>query len=591
MTEPQLIGLVKGYLKEACEPLNIVPDTIKFQNNIFPLIPFYNPNNDCIEINPQSLNFLIQNKKPTVIRMAIYKSVYIYYQKVQGISENDMELEADAYCLALGTVLGLHLLDEVIPGKDMNDLWKRVFRLLKEIFQVDCCIQSVSCQKGNTRHNRKIIALTRKARKEYEAWMNRKKLAPLINDLTEEELGSQNNPFPTIEAAKRFVKEEERKAYLADDFLRQRIEREPFVFDGIQFKVEWASPFVAHQANNFPTDAFIVNEVHRKGEFGFRYSLKPNLYQRKFLYRGQSQFFSPCKPNLFRSKKSNYLEDLIWGNEMTLLVKSHPLVRLFEHGIDLLHDNFRFSVNYGGLQQHYYNKTSFLDLTSNIDAACFFAVSDYDAVKDEYTMHRDDGKLGVLYYYDLEMPGAFHPQFDGTHLSVIGKQVFMRSGQQHGFLFQVPKDADFNTLPHVHKVFFRHDDTVTQRIFEKAMQGKKYFPDDLLESHWKKYNVIYKERKEVSLGAVKENLKFNKNETVNSLTRQLNDLGYHVEKNLSTSFDKDELHAYYQDIRNGFWSEFCHDIYFLGPENDFYREMLLQAENNPNYREFFIEQS
>lgn len=112
-------------------------------------------------------------------------------------------------------------------------------------------------------------------------------------------------------------------------------------------------------------------------------------------------------------------------------------MQLFEQGIDLWHDIFRFEVNYGGLAQHYYNKTSFLDLTSDIDTAMFFAVTDYHF--DEYTPHTDTSSLGVMYYYELAEPGAFSLQKQ-QHLSTIGKQPFMRSGNQHGFLLKWRKE-------------------------------------------------------------------------------------------------------------------------------------------------------
>lgn len=430
--------------------------------------------------------------------------------------------------------------------------------------------------------------MTPEAYKTYLSQRLRQDLPPKVIDVPDSQIGSYDNPFDNINDACNFVEQEERKAYTADIYLRDVIEKEQYFFDGCQFRVEWASPHVGHIENNFPEGSFIVNEVERKGDLRKWYSLKPNLYRKKFLYRGQSKYYNPCKPNLFRCDKPNYLEDLIWSNELTVLARSHPMVKLFEQGIDLMHDIFRFSVNFRGLQQHYYNKTTLLDLTSDIGAAKFFAVTDYDSEKDQYKVHVDDGELGVLYYYDIQMPTAFRPQSNGIHLSVIGKQPFMRSGQQHGFLIDLSdRDYDFNVLPQVHKVFFHHDNEINNNIFEESNKSRLYFPDDLLEQHWNKYNKEYKKDKRVSFEAVKENLKYNPHETLNSLIGQLDDKGYKVDKSLHTSFDDEELHSYYEGIKNGLWSEFCKDIYFAGPENDLYREELLNVERQETYKTFF----
>lgn len=591
MTQQQLINMVLAYVKQACGPLKMDSQTLEIKcvliNGIpHPLGVWYNYDKSCIEIDLRFLIVADELKTPTALRMQTYSAVYEWYIDYNDLICADTDLDSTAYAYLLCNLFGLHLQNVKRPGVDMDKLHKRALEMLNEIFHMTGSFKTAYFSDGIHTRKQETIVLSDKSFAAYMNNMIRSAESPLLSEVSDEEQGSFYHPFPNIDEACAFVKKQEVKAYEEDEFLHDRIEVQPYVYDGHQFKVEWANPFVAHKPNDFPEDAFIVNEVLRPQSKFIWYSLKPNLYRRKFLFRGQSQYYSPCKPSLFRTDKPNYLEDLIWGNEMTLVVRSHPLVRLFEQGVDLLHDVFHFSVNYYGLQQHYYNKTSMLDLTSDIEAARFFAVTDYCASKDEYSVHKDDGTLGVLYYYDIEMPRAFRPK-DGLHLSIIGKQPFMRSGQQHGFLLNMPKEADFNTLPHVHKVFFRHDDVVSQRIFEESENGKRYFPEDLLETHWKKYNTIYKEKKIVSLDAIEENHKYNRNISISNLKRQLKEKGYSYDKHLHPAFDHDELHAFHQDMKNGLWEKFCRDIYFYGPENDFYRELLLQAEHNEEYRKFF----
>lgn len=75
-------------------------------------------------------------------------------------------------------------------------------------------------------------------------------------------------------------------------------------------------------------------------------------------------------------------------------------------------------------------------------------------------------------------------------------KIFMRSGSQHGFLLNMERGLDFNTIPYVHKVFFKQDDDITRKIFESSESGKKFFPSDILEMAWKeKMRQNLKERR------------------------------------------------------------------------------------------------
>lgn len=161
------------------------------------------------------------------------------------------------------------------------------------------------------------------------------------------------------------------------------------------------------------------------------FCLKPNLYKHKFLYRGQSDYYEgkPCVLNMFRDKTHNeenyFLDFLIFSQELELLIKSHPIVKMLEQGFEIKHDLFRIMMHYPGLAQHYYNKSMFLDFTSDIDVMKFFATTDYDYKNDEYYPNEDLKKIGVIYYYELKFPEAFQ-QHNGYALKNIGKQVFFK---------------------------------------------------------------------------------------------------------------------------------------------------------------------
>lgn len=155
------------------------------------------------------------------------------------------------------------------------------------------------------------------------------------------------------------------------------------------------SPFSAYFNEASNDEVFIMNRL-----LSGRYSLKPNLKNRHYLFRGESEFHSPCKPNLFRNSRQNYyIEEVTRVNEMLLLLLSHPLVQLLDLGVMLHGEKYRFEMNLYGLTQHYYNKSCLLDLTSNPQVAAFFATSMYDAKNDSYVPIVDENhENGILYY-------------------------------------------------------------------------------------------------------------------------------------------------------------------------------------------------
>lgn len=154
---------------------------------------------------------------------------------------------------------------------------------------------------------------------------------------------------------------------------------------------------------------------------------------------------------------------------MSCLVTRHPLVQLLGvKGIKIFNEPFRFQLNRLGIAQHYYNKTSFLDLTSDIEVAKFFACCKYDRNTDKYYAYSPQDKLGVIYIYDMRFPFEFKntclPQ-----LSSIGKQyVFLRSAMQSGFLLNMSKDIDFHELPNVYRIYFKHDKAKSAAVASSA---------------------------------------------------------------------------------------------------------------------------
>lgn len=331
---------------------------------------------------------------------------------------------------------------------------------------------------------------------------------------------------------------------------------------------------------------FIMRLVYSRELGLFRYSLRPNLKNRKYLFRGETQFHDPCKPGLFRdTDRPSFLDSLIYGDEMFRLILSHPLVQLLDMGVSLGGCHVPFAMNLYGLTQHYYNETSLLDLTSDIDVALFFATQNYDRNKDAYSPLIDEmHEPGVLYYYSLDCWNAFRSP-DGLGLSDIGLQVFPRSGRQKGFLYACEENTDFNLLPQLRAVRFKHKESIANEIYTKMDGGRRLFPRDILWDHWEGV----KEKGRVSLDAVCINVARKKGENVESIQKKLNRCGIEV-ADYKPMLTEDELHRYYEAVRKeNFWETFCDQIYIPGDGDGRMMEDLLNVPKNPEYEWAFRE--
>lgn len=399
--------------------------------------------------------------------------------------------------------------------------------------------------------------------------------------------------FDNIYEARDYVIDLEQKALAADDQRQNAPVCVPADFDFTKpcdssvikpIPVNHLDYPLSSYFNEAPEKAFIMKRL-----FSGRYAFKPNLKFRKFLFRGETEFHSPCKPNLYRdSKKKYFLDSMIHGDEMFGLILSHPLVQLLDMGVDLDGQHYRFEMNLYGLIQHYYNKSALLDLTSDIDVALFFATQQYDWQTDTYSPIVDENHdFGVLYYYDIDINRDFKRQVDGELLSTIGLQVFPRSGRQSGFLYQCDKDRNFNDLPQLKAFLFKHNAKIAEEISAKMDGGTRLFPHDILQSHWRNAS---RDEKKVSVDAVRFNLTRNPYETVKTITDKLR-VDYQIEvDDYRPMLSAEELHEYYESMKDGkVWKEFCSQIYIPGDINGKMMADLLDVPNKEEYKWAFVE--
>lgn len=394
--------------------------------------------------------------------------------------------------------------------------------------------------------------------------------------------------FDNIDLALKYILDAEQKALMNDPyrlkpplvvrpwlgmFIAPATEQIPFIpVDSFDY------PFSAWY-NSVSDDKFVMTRL-----MSGRYSLKPNLRNRCYLFRGESEFHNPCKPNLFRNRKQKrFTAEMVRGQEMKLLMLSHPLVQLLDMGVELDGKLYQFEMNLFGLTQHYYNKTSLLDLTSDPEVATFFATTKYDWTNDSYSPIIDEEHSpGVLYYYILDVNKDFGKTAGTTSssLTTIGLQVFPRSGRQKGFLYDLRRNESFNDVARVHAVRFKHNADIAKRICTRYSNGKDLFPEDILASHWRRDNI---DSNVISNRTVLMNKIDNPQMTLEEVCNEIQSLGFEI-RNYVPSFTAEEMEGYYDAVQDYYWPDFCSQIHIPGDREGGMMRDLIALPNNPKYR-------
>lgn len=314
------------------------------------------------------------------------------------------------------------------------------------------------------------------------------------------------------------------------------------------------------------------------------FSLKPNITNKHFLFRGEKKLYPNCLPLARRERNFNHLLENIKRSEFEMVLNSHPLFYLLMKGIKL--DNlcapFKL-LNPYGIAQHYGFKTVLLDLTSDFDVASFFATTNYEQENDVYKPYIQPDSYGVIYIYHMLLPFVLLTR----ELSTVGLQPFPRSGNQKGFLW-LPLFGDNYDLQNnqfVTKIFFKHDDLVTYKIFNRMQKGVYLFPEaDELAT--KASQIL--QSKSFSKDAFKHNLRENPQDTYDKNIKKIELSGYAVDNNQKPlSFTYDDLDDYYRRIKNGWWEEFCNKIYIPNFFKKSLKDELLNVVNKVEYRRYF----
>lgn len=322
-------------------------------------------------------------------------------------------------------------------------------------------------------------------------------------------------------------------------------------------------------------------------------TLKPNITQKHFLYRGQTKFYEECTPNVRRKQvKISHIVENIKREEFNILLDSHPLFKLLNCGIEL-RDSFTLKLdNPYGLAQHYGFRTHLLDLTSDFDVASFFASAEHNEVTDIYSVYPKDEGFGVLYVY--HMRDSFSDLTEKDGLSTIGLQPFSRSGNQKGFLWMPLSNNltyDFHNSPYVTKIFFKQKLDIAKSIFNSMKGGKYLFKNDLLSIKAKDIlsrNVFSEAAFERNRNAHPYNRKDDPSVTKRFLEK---DEKITISPTQPTvTFSEEELGEYYKWITNDGWEKFCEQIIFPNDVDNKLKNELLWIKNKDEYRKYFYKQ-
>ena len=209
-------------------------------------------------------------------------------------------------------------------------------------------------------------------------------------------------------------------------------------------------------------------------------------------YRGESKLHQECLPSLWREKNKDkqqkeQLLSYLQTAEMIVVMQQHPVIRFIANTpilIPLTRGVTKVVVplQYDGLAQHYGIKTRYLDLTTDKWSAAFFAATDY---KDkEYIPHmvKDndpiENKFGVIYVLQQSSASDFLSDYN---IFPIGQQYFNRPGCQSALVMDMSRFRDLNACPIAKKIFFRHENQVSEQIFYLSQRGKRFFPKDSLQ--------------------------------------------------------------------------------------------------------------
>lgn len=196
------------------------------------------------------------------------------------------------------------------------------------------------------------------------------------------------------------------------------------------------------------------------------------------LFRGQVRRYLPCVSTAARGLgiDARFMEELSGPNQARLIanmIRTEWFVRLLREttAAKWLKEN-HIVLDEMAVAQHYGLPTGYIDLTQSFDVAAFFACCRYDWATKSWTAVADGE--GVVY--------AVHWRAvpDGYSIRPINLQFFPRPSEQWGWTCEMRLGDDFDKMPFVRKLVFKHDGQASRRILARFSEGGDLFPADPL---------------------------------------------------------------------------------------------------------------
>jgi hypothetical protein len=228
------------------------------------------------------------------------------------------------------------------------------------------------------------------------------------------------------------------------------------------------------------------------------------------LYRGQNEFFNPCKPSILRDllspldREISEIKKLEFFDVITPLPIMKYMKQYDERG-------YSFNINYEAIAQHYEFNTNHLDLTRSHDVAMFFATT--KKVNGIYQVITEVQE-GVIYKINLKKAWELNP----NNIAPIGFQPLNRPDQQYAFSAILDKNMNFNTLPFVEIERFTITKELSEKYFNMFEGGDKLFPKEVVSDIADKIRSSSSLHRD-SISRYCQNNKINENEFIAKLEK------------------------------------------------------------------------
>lgn len=271
----------------------------------------------------------------------------------------------------------------------------------------------------------------------------------------------------------------------------------------------------------------------------FRFMPGPEFGPR--LYRGQSQFFAPCRPSLYRR---DAIEGMYWAAktlELGALLWRHPVCEDF---LSWNLEGLTFDLSLEAIAQHYGFPSVLLDFSRSKDVAMFFATCTFDPKAGKY--YPTNSGIAVLYTANLRAL-LLDPKRVGT--IPLGFEPLPRPEAQLAFAVPLGLDEDLNHMAWVTAEKIELTPDLSRRYFDMFDGGKTLFPENPVDRQIE----ALRDSRSVSLSALKMAVTLNilpsHPHGVDGVIREFRAAGFDVPE-IAASLDEPTIAAAASDWNN-----------------------------------------